>query len=220
MTTTLKIDPEQIAYRSPLENFTRDCYQRLNTNPDVPVSFDVRSRVELAKLMYHLKTQENRSLFLLSLTYKARKDFPLIPRLINRNFIRFYCSYFLPNILETKHYHKNRKRLQQPITLAFLDDHSVKRANFIDDPQRNLHHHAIVAATESTLPLINLMTGTNTFVDKSNQFFIRTSDLKPCDAFTTLYAAKCFKKYPDFLSFPDRFHAALQDMNAPVKSDD
>jgi len=144
---------------------------------------------------------------MLTLTYKLKSDFAPKPNLLNRNFIRVYCYYFLPFLFQSKYYNTNRRILQQPITYSFLDKHKHKP---YAHGSASLHHHAIVAAHESTLPRISLLLGTNTFKDIDPNFFIATSDFKPCNAFALPYASKCLKKYPDFLMFPKRLQSVLE----------
>lgn len=186
--------------------FEQACYQRLNLKPELPISLSTRHQIALAYLMYQLESQEKRSLYLLTLTYQLKSDFAPKPNLLNRNFIRFYCHYFLPFLFQSKYYHSNKRIIQQPITYSFLDEHKHRPTVHGSAP---LHHHAIVAAHESTIPRINLLLGTNTFKDIDPNFFIKTSDFKPCDAFAMLYASKFLKKYPDFLSFPKRLQSVL-----------
>ena len=157
--------------------------------------------------MHELESQEKRSLFMLTLTYKLKSDFAPKPNLLNRNFIRVYCHYFLPFLFQSKYYNTNKRILQQPITYSFLDE--PEGTPHAHEPE-SLHHHAIVAAHESTLPRLHLLLGTNTFKGIDPNFFIATSDFKPCNAFAMLYASKCLKKYPDFLSFPNRLKSALE----------
>lgn len=191
------------------KDFEKVCLQKLNLNlkPDQPQEASTRYQIAIAYLMHQLQSQEKRSLFLLTLTYQIRSDFAPKQDLMNRNFKRFYCSFFLPFLFETKHYNTNKRILQQPITYSFLEEH--KRKPHTTHGAAPLHHHAIVAATESTLPRIALLLGTDTFKDIDPNFFIATSDFKRCDLFGTLYASKSIKKYPDFLTFPKRLQSVL-----------
>ena len=188
------------------KEFEQVCLQKLNLKPDQPQEVSTRYQIAIAYLMHQLQSQEKRSLFLLTLTYQIRSDFAPKQDLMNRNFIRFYCSFFLPFIFETKHYNTNKRILQQPITYSFLDKHKRKPHTYGAAP---LHHHAIVAATDSTLPRLSFLLGTDTFKDIDPNFFIATSDFKRCDPFATLYASKSIKKYPDFLAFPKRLQSVL-----------
>lgn len=188
------------------QDFEQVCLQKLNLKPDQPQEASTRYQIAIAYLMHQLLSQEKRSLFLLTLTYQIRSDFAPKQDLMNRNFKRFYCSFFLPFLFETKHYNTNKRILQQPITYSFLDEPKRKPQTHGAAP---LHHHAIVAATDSTLPRLALLLGTDTFKDIHPSFFIATSDFKQCDPFATLYASKSIKKYPDFLTFPKRLQSVL-----------
>jgi len=129
------------------KDFEKVCLQnlKLNLKPDQPQEASTRYQIAIAYLMHQLQSQEKRSLFLLTLTYQIRSDFAPKQDLMNRNFKRFYCSFFLPFLFETKHYNTNKRILQQPITYSFLEEHKRKPHTYGAAP---LHHHAIVAATD------------------------------------------------------------------------
>lgn len=193
-------------------DFEQACYPILKLKPELPISLSTRRQLALAYFMHQLESQEKRRLFMLTLTYKLKSDFAPKQNLLNRNFIRFYCHYFLPFLFQSKYYSSNKRILQQPITFSFLDE--PEGTPHAHEPE-SLHHHAIVAAHESTLPRLSLLLGTNTFKDIDPNFFIATSDFKPCNAFALPYASKCLNKYPDFLMCPKRLQSVLEKTTQP-----
>ena len=173
-------------------------------------------RLALAEHMYRLEQDEHRILFHLTLTYKPYKDRVYRESDVNVFFIRFWIRHFLPHLLNTKNIHTNSKKLLQPICLAFVDEHEMKPVKYLEpDPNvyrfvqvphfpARLHHHAILAAHPEHLDLMKELIGRNTFTQFSKK--VMTSDLKRCEPMRLLYASKMYRKYPDYLSFPDRFH--------------
>ena len=163
------------------------------------------------------KEYQDLSLFHLVLTYKQYQDITYDQRVVNRFFMTFYLRYFLPYIMNTRNFHRESYRSIQPICLAFIDEHEhapVTSKNLDYDQMtintRNefsarLHHHVILAIHQNHLLRMNELIGTNTLVGKFS-YKVMTSFIRPCSAETLKYASKMLMKYPDFLSFPDRFN--------------
>lgn len=170
-------------------------------------------RLALTEHMLKQKTEQGRTLFHLTLTYKNLNSTPGSPKRINDCFINIYMRYLLKECMGTKNYHTVSKKALQPICYAFLDEHSLKNnkssnysiGNNLNPPQR-LHHHAIIAVHPSQVTFFKSLCGTNT-IPRVDRFtgLICTSHMRECDAMCLLYASKKLKKYPDFLSFPDKF---------------
>mgnify|MGYP001454072066 CR=1 FL=1 len=168
----------------------------------------------LAMKMYEME-QGGRSLFHLTVTYKPYGDRVYSERDVNTFFINFYTKKLLPYVMGTKNYHTNVKKAIQPICYCFIDEHEntpTKKLvpNFATlslEYQYNfaerLHHHAILAVSPETLPIMQSLVGINSFANTNFSPIFMTSDLKQCDAGRILYASKMLYKYPDFLSFPD-----------------
>ena len=151
--------------------------------------------------------QNDRILFHMTVTYKTYKETPYTPKNTNDFFINFYLKCFIPKLLGTRGIHK--KRELQPICFSFLDDHesrpkeTLTRITYSD----RLHHHAILAVHPNTLSRMNAMIGDNKIPLRSRWASkVMTTHIRECEAMTTLYATKKLKKYPEFLSFPDRCH--------------
>lgn len=175
-----------------------------------------RHRLELTEFMY-MKALDGRYLFHLTLTYKPFGERQYCAQDADAFFKTFYVKYFLPRILNTRNIHTSAKKLVQPICLAFLDEHDQKlsspcahkigKHNDLNATaiSSRLHHHAILAVHEDNLETVERFVGKNTF--ESNRFTakVMTSDLKACEPMRLLYASKLLAKYPDFLSFPDKF---------------
>ncbi len=159
---------------------------------------------------------QERFLFHLVLTYKPYQDITYDERVVNKFFTTFYTRYFLPYLMNTRNYHRQSYRHLQPICLAFLDEHehspvAYKSLDFEhlsintrSEYSARLHHHAILAVHHEHLDRMNKLIGTNTLVGNFS-YKVMTSFIRPCDSSILKYASKMMMKYPDFLSFPDKF---------------
>jgi hypothetical protein len=196
----------------------------LDIAPDqIQLSQDHIQRLALTR-MFHQYSLENRVLFHLTVTYKMPKDFQYQPGQYNKFFADFYVKFFLPKLIGTRSYHTKSKRPLQPICYAFIDENESRpvvlerrTGNQVEFPLR-LHHHAIVAVHPDTVGRMQTMVGENKiplevkkvsgkWTERSRcAFKVMTTHIRQCDAMTTLYATKQLKKYPEFLSFPDRLH--------------
>jgi hypothetical protein len=107
----------------------------------------------------------------------------------------------------TRNYHKKFKKSIQPITMCFLDEHhNDKFENQKEDTPR-LHHHVMIGLHKDTKNNLNQFIGQNLIpTDKRFTTPILTSNLVPCEPMTVLYMSKLLHKYPDFMTFPDKFH--------------
>lgn len=193
------------------EQLRNDWENYLGNHPILSMSD--RHRLALTEMMHLKSTQENRTLFHLTLTYKPYRDRLYQEADVNQFFTKFYTQHLLPYLLGTRRIHK--KRSIQPICLAFIDEHELKpmkvlHTNAISNtsalyefPAR-LHHHAILAVHPHNAKLMTNIVGTNTLATGDFSYKVMSSDLKECEAMRLLYASKMLKKYPDFLSFPDR----------------
>jgi len=174
----------------------------------VQLSQDHQQRLSLTR-MFHQLYLENRVLFHMSITYKPYQDVQYSPKNTNDFFINFYLKCFLPNLLGTRNFHTETKRPLQPICYAFLDEHEMKprvRGPETTFPDR-LHHHAILAVHSGTVTRMQTMIGENNIpLRPLYASKVMTTHIRECEAMTTLYATKSLKKYPEFLSFPDRLH--------------
>lgn len=155
---------------------------------------------------------ENRSLFHLTVTYTPYQDRVYHPDDVNKFFSNFYVKSFLPLVLNTRNIHTNAKKSIQPVTFAFLDEHSYSSRTITKASGEShkefadrLHHHAILAVHPQTLDRINQFAGLNTFPKSKFSNKVMSTDFKECDAATVLYASKMIDKYPDPLMFPDTF---------------
>lgn len=155
---------------------------------------------------------ENRALFHLTITYTPYQDRDYRPDDVNKFFSNFYVKSFLPLVLNTRNIHTNAKKSIQPVTFAFLDEHSYSSRTITKSSGDSykefadrLHHHAILAIHPETLDRINQFIGLNTFPKTKFSNKVMSTDFKECDAATVLYASKMIDKYPDPLMFPDSF---------------
>ena len=172
------------------------------------LSSNHKSRLEFTRF-FQSHLMNGLKLFHLSVTYKTYEDKTIFPALTDTFFINFYLKAFLPCLMRTHKYHLSKNRLNQPICYAFLDEHESKPD--LDHPEikfsERLHHHAIVAVNTIYLEHMRGLCGENTIPCESRfTKKVMTTHIRECEAMTTLYASKCFAKYPDFLSFPDRLH--------------
>jgi hypothetical protein len=98
--------------------------------------------------------------------------------------------------------------MNQPVVLAFIDEHETKpviigrqglhRDKLFTYPSR-LHHHVIVASRPYTTDFFEKLVGENTLLNYSSLFM--TTDLRHCDADRMYYASKMLWKFPDYQSF-------------------
>jgi hypothetical protein len=167
-------------------------------------------QIALTEHMNNLSKE--RTLYHLTLTYKSRKDQSYSEEIINCLFKTMQTRYFLPFLLNTHNIHRTSKKLIQPICLCFVDDKQHKHNSVTNQnefqPSR-LHHHVILAIHPDTQERFNALIGRDTMKQFSNM--IMSSEMKPCDSGCIIYASKCIEKYPDFMSFPDKFHRVKRD---------
>ncbi len=158
-------------------------------------------RLSLTEYVYNLVQNQNRSIFHLTTTYKPYQDRTYKQSDIDRFFITFYTRYLLPRVLNTKNIHTLTKKSIQPITFTFTDEHLQ---SFHSD---RLHHHSILCVHPDTLSFFQSLPEDNP-IDTSTEFThkICTSHIRECDPMTLLYSSKLLDRYPDYLSFPDKFH--------------
>jgi hypothetical protein len=119
--------------------------------------------------------------------------------------------------MNTRNYHRESYRAIQPICLAFIHEHEMKPTFYEEIDYRNfqmnirgeyaerLHHHAILAVHHEHLDRMNELIGTNTLVGNFSHK-VMTSFIAPRPVTVLRYASSMMKKYPDFLSFPDRLN--------------
>lgn len=197
-----------------LEQLKQDWRNHLRNNIE---SISNQYRLGLTEMIHLKSIQEDRTLFHLTLTYKPYQDRIYQESDVNKFFIKFYTQYLLPHLLGTRRI--QNKRELQPICLAFIDEHEmkpVKVSRLIDTGElrdchefpARLHHHAILAVHPSNVEVMQNLVGTNTLNSGEFSHKVMTSDLKECDAKRLLYASKMMKRYPDFLSFPDRMKSS------------
>ena len=178
----------------------------MNTN--LVTKSPVRTKIiqeQLHQMLIHLEQQEC-VLFHLTTTYKPYSDRIYKESDLNQFYINFYLKTLLPDLFQTRTW-TNIKRQNQPVVLAFLDEHEVKAVpsgmdrnhNIVYSYPLKLHHHTIIASRPYTTPYFHGMVGKNTFLNYSAKFM--TTDLKPCDADRVFYASKLIRQYPDFLNF-------------------
>jgi len=158
-------------------------------------------RLSLTEHIYNLVLDQNRSIFHLTTTYKPYQDRNYTQRDIDLFYTNFYVKYLLPKVLGTKNIHTVTKKSIQPITFTFTDEHLQ---SFHSD---RLHHHSILCVHPSTLDFFRSLPEENP-IDTNNRYThkICTSHIRQCEPMTLLYSSKMFNKYPDYLSFPDKFH--------------
>lgn len=164
-----------------------------------------RVRLSLSDYFYHLQTQQNRTLFHLTITYKPITSKLLNPNIVDKFFKEFYLYFFLPQVMGTRNYHKTHKKSIQPITMCFLDEHMNDKFQHQNSPR--LHHHVMIGVHEDTLSNFSRFSGEN-MIDTNLRFTnsIMTTKLVRCEPMTVLYTSKLLCKYPDFMTFPDKFH--------------
>lgn len=166
-------------------------------------------RLALTEMMSGYTHDDNYALYHLTLTYKPYSDQSYGESDINSFYKSFYTKYFLPYLFMSRNYNRSNNRYKQPICFSFIDEHGHKpndRKIFSD----RLHTHSIIAVHPDHINRINDLVGTDTIpTDREYTNKIMTSNLKPCSSDRLLYASKMMKKYPDFLSFPDRLNQQI-----------
>ena len=158
-------------------------------------------RLSLTEYIYNLVLDQNRSIFHLTTTYKPYQDRIYTQKDIDLFFTNFYVKYLLPKVLNTKNIHTVTKKSIQPITFTFTDEHLQ---SFNSD---RLHHHSILCVHPSTLDFFQSLTEENPFpTNLEHTKKICTSHIRQCEPMRLLYSSKMLNRYPEFLSFPDKFH--------------
>jgi len=197
------IDP---TLREPSTEFTKESLidsERLKWNCylDFSTSNSDRIRLSLTEYIHNLVLDQNRSIFHLTTTYKPYKDRIYSKRDIDLFFTNFYVKYLLPQVLGTKNIHTVIKKSIQPITFTFTDEHLQ---SFHGD---RLHHHSILCVHPRTLDFFHSLSEENPFpMNLEHTKKICTSHIRQCEPMTLLYSSKMLNRYPDFLSFPDKFY--------------
>jgi len=177
------------------ERFKWNCYLDFSTsNSD-------RIRLSLTEYIHNLVLDQNRSIFHLTTTYKPYQDRIYSKSDIDLFFTNFYVKYLLPQVLGTKNIHTVIKKSIQPITFTFTDEHLQ---SFHGD---RLHHHSILCVHPRTLDFFQSLPEENPFPSNlEHTKRICTSHIRQCEPMTLLYSSKMLSRYPDFLSFPDKFY--------------
>lgn len=143
----------------------------------------------------------------LTTTYLPYQNRTYTAKDLNKFFINFYLKNLLPDLLHTRTWSRSKK-LKQPITLSFLDEHETKSVQVSTDATGNpiyahpvrLHHHSIIASRPATTDQFLAMCGDNTMLRYSPKMM--TSNLVQCGADRIFYASKMLWKYPnDYLQF-------------------
>ncbi len=172
-----------------------------------------RERIALANEIRNLEL-EHRNIYHLTITYKPYKNHQRSAKEINTFFKNFYIKKFLPDLLNTRNIHKNKKKSVQPICYTFIDEHTQKPSiNKTDNLYINmmlfpvkLHHHAILAVHPETADRMNEIISTDNPMNKYSPVTM-TSYIRECEPMCLLYASKKYDKYrDDTLIFPDRLH--------------
>ena len=158
-------------------------------------------RLSLTEYIHNLVQDQNRSIFHLTTTYKPYQDRIYSQRDIDLFFTNFYVKYLLPELLGTKNIHTITKKSIQPIAFTFTDEHLQ---SFHSD---RLHHHSILCIHPKTIDFFQSLPEENPFPSNlEHTKKICTSHIRQSDPMTLLYSSKMLNRYPDFLSFPDKFH--------------
>jgi len=205
----------------------RHCWKEYLTHADTLSTTD-QYRLSLTEMMYQYQLQ-GRTLYHLTVTYKPYLKLDGIRYITDKSYLSreyvesdvanffkyFYLRDLLPLLMSTSNFHRPKYRHIQPITLVFTDEHESKSsATSKYDPDSNqfkikefaarLHHHVILAVHSDHVEQMNELIGTNTLAKYKLSHQVMTTHIRDCDAMCLLYASKLLRKYPDFLSFPDR----------------
>lgn len=191
----------------------RHCWKEYLTDADTLSTTD-QYRLSLTEMMYQYQLQ-GRTLYHLTVTYKPYAEREYAESDVANFFKYFYLRDLLPLLMSTSNFHRPKYRHIQPIALVFTDEHESKSsATSKYDPDSNqfkikefaarLHHHVILAVHSDHVEQMNELIGTNTLAKYKLSHQVMTTHIRDCDAMCLLYASKLLRKYPDFLSFPDR----------------
>jgi hypothetical protein len=160
-----------------------------------------RIRLSLTEYVYNLVQDQNRVLFHLTTTYKPYQDRIYTQNDIDVFFKNFYVKYLLPQVLGTKNIHTVHMKSIQPITFTFTDEHLQ---SFHGD---RLHHHSILCVHQDTLDFFRKLPEENPIpTNLEHTKKICTSHIRECEPMRLLYSSKMLNRYPDYLTFPDKFH--------------
>lgn len=160
-----------------------------------------RIRLSLTEYVYNLVQDENRSIFHLVTTYKSYQERTYNQKDIDVFFTNCYLKYLLPTVLNTKNIHRPSKLSIQPITFTFTEEHLQ---SFHGD---RLHHHSILCVHPKTLDFFRTLPNQNPIpTNTPHTKKICTSYIRECEPMTLLYCSNMLNRYPDYLSFPEKFH--------------
>jgi hypothetical protein len=180
--------------------------QSINQSATSPRELSSTDQMRYGFLQMMLDHQESgRSLFFLTLTYKPFQNKVYSSQDVDQFFSTFYRHHFLPELLQTRNYHRPKFRPIQPITVAFIDEHKPVATQSRTNPDllelsSKLHHHAVLAVHPDTLERIQTLVGENT-MQTGFSSKIMTTDLRPCDASAVGYASKMLHRYPEYRIF-------------------
>ena len=191
----------------------RQSWKEYLTDADT-LSMTEQYRLSLTEMMHQHQLQ-GRTLYHLTVTYKPYVDRDYAESDVASFFKWFYLRDLLPLLMSTSNFHRPKYRHIQPIALVFTDEHESKSSDVSKyDPVSNqfkikefaarLHHHVILAVHSDHVEKMNELIGTNTLAKYKPSHQVMTTHIRECDAMCLLYASKLLRKYPDFLSFPDR----------------
>ena len=165
------------------------------------MSMNQRIRNAWKNHMNDLSINHNRKLYFMTVTYKPYQDKIYKDNHVNTFFKNFYTHKFLPYLIN-KNYHRDSKRHLQPISLVFLEEHEPKADK--NDFAVRLHHHAVLAVHDETIPRMNNLVGDDTLIQFSeSENRIMTSNIQYCDADAVMYSSYMMNKYLDYMIFPD-----------------
>ena len=163
---SLKLNP----YRVPREEFQSWQYSLSGSTDPEMLSQTDKHRLALAGMMYSLEN-EGRTLFHMTTTYKPIKDrSEASVKEVNVAYKAFYMRRFLPHLMGTDKYHKDKFKAIQPICFSFVDDgkhRAVLNSKGESVFPARLHHHSIVAIHPDTLDTMKQLEGVDTLFENN-----------------------------------------------------
>ncbi len=133
-------------------------------------------------------------LFHLTTTYLENYEWTSRPKDINLYFRNFYNKSFAPYILQEPVTEENKYDV--PVCYSFIDEHPI-RSHSKGYPV--LHHHSVIAVKPEFALRTHCLIGTNTVKSMSKKFM--STYMTSAIPSVVTYAAKMFRKYPEFELF-------------------
>jgi len=116
------IQNKEISYQLRLEKYIK--YLTLSRIDKVNLNNIDKEKISLIEFISQIKSDQNRTLFHMTITYKQYADRIYTEKDVNIFFKNMYLHHLLPYLHKPYRFTTNRQREYQPICLTFIDEHN------------------------------------------------------------------------------------------------